>query len=193
MSEPCQRSAPPGAILAGGDATRLGGAKATAELAGRPLILYAVAALAEAGVEPFVVAKAGSALPPLEAPVVTEPDEPVHPLAGVVAALRHAGSRGSVVIPCDAPFLSPMLLHVLAAAEKATAIRAAGRVHPLIARYPFSALGELESAMKDGASATQALEALDPEWIEASERETFNVNTPEDLARAEEILRRARA
>ena len=41
--------------------------------------------------------------------------------------------------------------------------------------------------MASGDSATAALEGLDPEWIEAIERETFNVNTPEDLARAEDL------
>lgn len=50
-------AAPLGVVLAGGRGSRLGGAKATAELAGRPLISYPLAALAEAGLEAVVVAK----------------------------------------------------------------------------------------------------------------------------------------
>ena len=46
-----------GAVLAGGHGSRMGGAKPTAELAGRPLIAYPLAALAAAGIEAFVVAK----------------------------------------------------------------------------------------------------------------------------------------
>ena len=111
-------SLPLGAVLAGGAATRLGGAKATVELAGRPLIAYPLEALAQAGIDAVVVAKADSPLPPLEVEVVTEPDEPRHPLAGVVAALEHAGVPRSLVLPCDAPFVSPMLLRVLASATK---------------------------------------------------------------------------
>jgi molybdopterin-guanine dinucleotide biosynthesis protein A len=178
-----------GAVLAGGAATRLGGAKAAVQLAGQPLISYPLEALAQAGIRHFVVAKAGSSLPDLEAPVVTEPDEPRHPLAGVVAALRHSGTRGVLVLPCDAPFVSPMLLRLLASATRTTAVRSGGRIHPLIAFYSHVDLGDLELAVGSGDSATTALEELDPDWIEAIERETFNVNTPEDLAHAEELLR----
>ncbi len=48
---------------------------------------------------------------------------------------------------------------------------------------------DLEQAVADGRIRNPALESLEPEYIEAIERETFNVNTPDDLARAEEILR----
>ncbi len=189
MPSPPQRTAPLGAVLAGGAATRLGGAKATVELAGRPLIGYPIEALRQAGIVPVVIAKADSALPDLDVDVVIEPDEPRHPLAGVVAALRHAGSAGALVVPCDAPLLSPMLLRVLASAPVTTAVRAGGRIHPLIAFYGPDSLDILESAVAAGESATAALESLEPEWIEAIEREAFNVNTPDDLRRAEELLK----
>jgi molybdenum cofactor guanylyltransferase len=195
MSGSAQRPATPpappplGAVLAGGAATRLGGGKATVELAGRPLISYPLQALAQAGVTTVVVAKASSDLPPLESEVVTEPDEPRHPLAGVVAALKHAGSRGAVVLPCDVPFVSPMLLRVLRSAETTTAVRSGDHIHPLIAFYAGDDLERLELAVERGDSATAALESLEPDWIDAIERETFNVNTPEDLARAEDLLR----
>lgn len=182
-----------GAVLAGGAATRLGGAKATVELDGRPLISYPLAALEHAGLAAVAVAKAGTDLPALEVPVITEPAEPVHPLAGVVAALGHAGRRGALIVPCDAPFVSPMLLRVIGSAEQVTAVRSGGRTHPLIAFYPASVLGSLESAVNEGKSATSTLENLDPHLIEAPERETFNVNTPDDLARAEALLRQARS
>ncbi|HYH61940.1 MAG TPA: molybdenum cofactor guanylyltransferase [Solirubrobacterales bacterium] len=184
---------PLGAVLAGGAATRIGGAKAAVELDGRPLIAYPLGALAEAQLEAIVVAKAGSLLPPLDTPIITEPDEPRHPLAGVVAAMKHAGDRPVVVVPCDAPFITSMLLRVLASAASTTAVRAGGRTHPLIALYTPEHLSHLEQATNDGQSATQALESLDPEYIEAPERETFNINTPEDLAKAEETLRPPRS
>ena len=199
MSGSAQRPATPpappplGAVLAGGAATRLGGAKATVELAGRPLISYSLQALAQAGVTAVVVAKESSDLPPLEAEVVTEPDEPRHPLAGVVAALKHAGSRGALVLPCDVPFVSPMLLRVLGSAETTTAVRSGNRIHPLIAFYADDDLERLELAVERGDSATAALESLEPDWIDAIERETFNVNTPDDLARAEDLLRQPRS
>ena len=184
---------PLGAVLAGGAATRLGGAKATVELAGLPLIAYPLAALSQAAVDHVVVAKADSPLPTLDITVITEPDEPRHPLAGVVAAMSHAGARPVLVVPCDAPFLTSMLLRVLASAPKTTAVRSDGRVHPLIALYATKDLARLEEAVANGDSATEAVEAIDPDWIQAPERETFNVNTPEDLARAEALLRQPRS
>jgi len=193
VSGPSQRPRPLGAVLAGGAATRLGGAKARTELAGRPLISYPLEVLAHAGLDPVVIAKAGSKLPALEVAVVTEPDEPRHPLTGIIAALHHAGSRGALVLPCDAPFVSPMLLRILASATSTTGVRSGGRVHPLIAFYSYDDLGDLELAVESGDSATTTLEELDPDWIEAIERDTFNVNTLEDLARAEDLLRLPRS
>jgi molybdopterin-guanine dinucleotide biosynthesis protein A len=193
VSGPSQRPLPLGAVLAGGAATRLGGVKATAELAGRPLISYPLEALAQAGLASIIVAKAASVLPETDVPVVAEPDEPRHPLAGVVAALEHAGTRGVLVLPCDAPFISPMLLRAIASATSTTGVRSGGRIHPLIAFYHHDDLESLELAVAAGDSATSALEALDPDWIKAIERETFNINTPQDLARAEDLLIRPRS
>jgi molybdopterin-guanine dinucleotide biosynthesis protein A len=140
-----------------------------------------------------VVAKAATELPSLDVPIVVEPNEPRHPLAGVVAAMSHAGARPVLALACDTPFLSPMLLRILAGSTKTTAVRSAGQLNPLIAIYQPGTLASLETSLAAGDSATDALEALDPEVIEAPETETFNVNTPEDLAEAESRLRRARS
>ena len=187
---PLRRGSPPlGAVLAGGAGLRLGGAKPTTELVGKPLIAYPLDALSQAGLGAVVIAKKDSPLPDLQVPIVTEPDEPQHPLAGVAEALRQAEGRGALVVPCDAPFLSPMLLRVLASATSTTAIRSGGRAHPLIAFYQSGNLPRLEAAAAAGEPATSTLESLDPVWIEAPEQETFNVNTPSDLDRAEDLLR----
>jgi molybdopterin-guanine dinucleotide biosynthesis protein A len=113
-----------GAVLAGGRGRRLGGGKATALLAGRPLISYPLAAMAAAGIDAFVVAKPDTELPPLaggsigdrgaaRVEVVRESAEPSHPLMGIIAALRHAG-RPVVVLAGDMPLASPALLAALA-------------------------------------------------------------------------------
>jgi molybdopterin-guanine dinucleotide biosynthesis protein A len=86
-----------------------------------------------------------------------------------------------------------MLLRALASADKTTAVRAGGRAHPLIAFYANDDLDDLTLAIANGDAATAALEALCPDWIEATERETFNVNTPDDLARAEDLVKRPRS
>jgi molybdopterin-guanine dinucleotide biosynthesis protein A len=178
---------PLGAVLAGGAATRFGGSKASVELAGRPLIAYPLAAMAAAGVEAVVVAKEDTRLPALAVPVVTEPDEPRHPLLGVITALAHGGGRPVVACPCDTPFVTSDLVAKLAAARATAAAHDGARLHPLLARFEPSDLPALEEALAAGRSATAAVEGLAPTLIEVDERTAFNVNTPGDLARARSI------
>src|ERR1700722_15030825 len=101
---------PVGLVLAGGRGSRLCGAKATAELAGRPLIVHVLDALAAGGIEPIVVAKADTALPLLDARVLVEPELPRHPLCGIVTGLRAIEADAALVCPADMPFLTGPLL-----------------------------------------------------------------------------------
>lgn len=182
-----------GVVLAGGAATRLGGSKAGVALAGRPLISYPLEAFRAACLEAVVVAKRSSPLPALEVLVITEPDEPRHALAGVVAALRHADGSPVLVCACDTPFIEPATLENLAASACTAIARTDERLHPLLALYAPSTLTPLERAIEAGDSATKAAERLNPAYLEISEDETFNVNTHEDLARAEANLRELRS
>jgi molybdopterin-guanine dinucleotide biosynthesis protein A len=175
---------PLGVVLAGGAGERLGGPKPMAELAGRPLIAYPLAAFAEVGIEVVVVAKRDTELPPLDVEIVTEPPEPRHPLLGLVTALAHASGRPIVACPCDTPFVNAALLTTLAAAPGTAAIHDGQRLHPLLARYQPQDLPALQAGLEANRSATATLEALTPTLIEADARTTFNVNTPDDLASA---------
>ena len=104
-----------GAVLAGGASRRMGAPKATLELGGRPLLEYPLAAVQGAGLEPAVVAKRDSPLPPLAVPRWDEPAEPTHPLTGIVAALVAARGRPVLAVACDMPFVTAELLADLAA------------------------------------------------------------------------------
>src|ERR1700722_10994963 len=53
------------AVLAGGKGSRMGGDKALVELAGRPLISYALQAAHDAGLPTVIVAKRTTRLPPV--------------------------------------------------------------------------------------------------------------------------------
>ena len=143
-----------------------------------------------------MVAKPGSELPELEAAVLREPAEPRHPLVGLIAALRDA-DEPVVALGCDTPFLPPPLLRHLAELDAESAVvEAGGRLHPLIARYSPAVLSGFEDALDAELSLTAAVERLAPAIVGEEElrqfgdpeRITFNVNTPEDLARAEEML-----
>jgi molybdenum cofactor guanylyltransferase len=183
--------------MAGGRGTRLGGPKAAVELCGRPLIAYPLAALEAAGIEAVVVAKSDSVLPKLAVPIWHEPDEPAHPLCGIVTALERAGGSPLVVCGCDMPFVTPALITKLAESEHRLVLPHAGdRLHPLLGRYDPELLESLSPALASSRPLQEVVAALDPALIDERElssigdpeRLLFNVNTPGDLARAEELL-----
>ena len=186
-----------GAILAGGRSTRMGTAKAVVELAGRPLLLHAVAAVEGAALEALVIAKPNSPLPRLQGRVAREPPEPVHPLRGIVTALEVAAGRPVVALACDMPLVPAALLAWLAGLEAPTAVvQAGGRIQPLLARYEPAVAPTVERAMAAGAPAHEVVSALDARVIAEDELARFgdpeliclNVNTPADLERAEAVI-----
>jgi len=98
-------------ILAGGAGTRIGGSKAVVNLNGRPLISYPLEAMWRALGQVAIVAKIDTELPSVAGVTVwIEPDEPRHPLLGVVHALGLADGRPVLVCPVDLPFVSPGLI-----------------------------------------------------------------------------------
>lgn len=189
------------AILAGGESRRMGRAKATLELAGRPLVSYPLAAAAAADLEPIVVAKPGSELPHLRCPVVRDSHARSHPLAGIVAALRASRGLPVVAVGCDMPLVSAELLRWLVALDAPLAVpRLAGRLQPLLARYTPALAEPLEQALEREAPIHTAVVELGPRVVSERELAHFgdpavlclNVNTPADLARAELLLRSER-
>jgi molybdopterin-guanine dinucleotide biosynthesis protein A len=186
-----------GAILAGGRGTRLQRPKATAPLGGRPLLEYPLRALESAGLETVLVAKCDTQLPPDAAQLWEEPDEPVHPLLGIVTALEQADGRAVLACGCDLPFVSPALAARIAEDGADLVIPRTGeRLHPLLARYTTGLLPPLREALAREAPLHETLIGLDPVILDEHElrafgdpaRLLFNVNTPADLARAEAML-----
>jgi molybdopterin-guanine dinucleotide biosynthesis protein A len=176
------------AVLAGGRGRRLGGSKAVAELGGRPLVAWPLTAAAAGELEAVVVAKRATSLPPLDVPVWLEPDEPAHPLTGLVRALE--GGRPVVAVGCDMPFVTPELLVALAALDGAAAPRVDGRLEPFPARYEPAALPALRAALAREAPVRAVLEELAPAELDLSAfgdpaQLVWSVNTPDDLASAQ--------
>jgi molybdopterin-guanine dinucleotide biosynthesis protein A len=183
-----------GVVLAGGAGRRIGGDKAIVELEGRPLLHYPLSVVRAVLDDVAVVAKRGTALPPLEGDVAIwlEADEPRHPLAGVVHALRCARGRPVVVVAGDMPFVTRRLVAALAH-ERARGVvavvpRAGGRLQPLCARYEPSALARL-AACDFAAPVRDTVAALAPRVLEWPDEEPFfNVNHPEDILQAAALL-----
>ncbi|HEY6398080.1 MAG TPA: NTP transferase domain-containing protein, partial [Solirubrobacteraceae bacterium] len=133
---PHKHAAPIGVILAGGRGQRIGGAKATVELHGKPLIAYPLEVVEAVLEEVVVLAKSDTELPSL--PGVTlwvEPQSTHHPLVGLIHALALAGGRAVLICAADLPFVSEEVVRSLATAEfdGAPAVIAAsgGQIQPL--------------------------------------------------------------
>jgi molybdopterin-guanine dinucleotide biosynthesis protein A len=181
---------PVGAVLAGGAGSRLGGDKAMVELDGRPLLLYPLDALRAVCDEVTVVAKRRTELPPLEgkASVWIEPDEPRHPLCGIVHALRLASGRPVLVVAADMPLLDAGTLRHIAGTDPGGAAAVVpvldGRLQPLCALYLPRALAGLEGFAPEARTA-DAVRALGIVELDCDRAEAFfNVNAPEDIVLA---------
>ncbi|MFL5891505.1 MAG: molybdenum cofactor guanylyltransferase [Solirubrobacterales bacterium] len=196
MSSGDRDGASTGAVLAGGRSSRMGTPKGALELAGRPLITYPIEALVAAGLAPIVVAKEDSGLPQLDCPIVREPDQRLHPAAGVLAALEATGGP-VVVVACDMPFVPAQLLAVLARLSVPAALPVlADRPQPLLAHYEPSVASALERAVARNEPMREAVAALDPVLLGPDELAgfgdpdliAFNVNDRDDLAAAEQFM-----
>ena len=186
-----------GTILAGGAGRRLGrrGGKPGALLAGRPLIAYPLAALAAVCERVAIVCKPGTTLPELPAAERwDEPEEPRHPLTGIVHALERAGAP-VLVCAADMPFVTPDACRTLVAAARGGGSPAAvavadGILQPVFGVYAPAALEGLKAA-EPGVALTTTVESLAPVRVALPPALVRSVNTPEELAQAEaELLAR---
>jgi molybdenum cofactor guanylyltransferase len=170
-----------GALLAGGAGRRMGGAKALRQFGGRPLASYPAAALAAVCDRVVVLAKRSTELPPLPGTERwDEPDEPRHPLTGIVTALERAGEP-VLVCAVDMPFITPAACEQLIAAGGQAAVAIAGGVvQPVFAVYRPSVLDRLRAAPAN-ARLTDAVAALAPILVEVPPEVVRSIDTPADL------------
>ena len=177
-------------VLAGGAGSRLGRPKAAATLAGRPLIEHVLAAARDGGLEPVVVAKADSGLPPLDCRIVVEPAAPRHPLCGIIAGLEAIDDDGAVICATDMPFVTGGLLAWLAGLDEPLAVIAG---QPLPARYGRVIVPALRDALANDESLRALARRLASRHLEIGELAPFgdprrllaNINTAAELAAAE--------
>lgn len=194
--------APLGVILAGGASRRFGAPKALACVGGRRIVESVRRALAAAAGP--VVVSGELAVDGLE----SLPDERpgLGPLGGVLTALERAaaeGRPGVLVAACDMPFVSPglfLLLRTRGMGSRAAAVvpGSSGRrgFEPLCAWYSVRALDVLRSMADEGIGALHRVGERMPVEVVALEDLTstgdpdrlfFNVNTMDDLRKAERL------
>jgi molybdopterin-guanine dinucleotide biosynthesis protein A len=196
-----------GAILAGGGATRFGGAPKGLEVVGGVRIIDRIAMLLERalGAAPLLVANAPDAdtwAPELR--VVRDVFPGAGSLGGILTAIVEAPAP-VVCVAWDMPFVTEVLIRELAAGLGTADVclpESGGRrgVEPLCAAYGPACRAPIEQRIAAGdlraigfhplvrvatVPAARVAQLGDPDEL------FFNVNTEQDLTRAEQLWRRA--
>lgn len=189
------------AIQAGGSSTRMGREKAFVTLNGVPLIEHVLQRLVDLGEETLIVTNDPRAFSHLGVRTVPDTTPGTGALVGLYSALIAAQGDNVLVVACDMPFLSrALLVHQLRLANQADVIVPFHRnqYEPLHAVYNRQAC---VPAIKDSLQAgEQRLVSFYPQLrilkveeptlvqLDPSGLGFFNINTPQDLARAERLI-----
>jgi len=206
-----------GFVLAGGQSSRMGRDKAPLEFAGRPLIVRALDILEQAGLPAGIAGVTSPALRslPVYAPIVKDASPGLGPLSGICTALSMISKRYAVFLPVDLPLLpSSLIVSLLRHARMAGSVVTVPSVSGFTQTFPAvlerTALpvlqNELDSQRYGCFSAFQAAAAAAGQSVSSVAVELLaqtgevsdplglppvlwflNLNTPDDLARAEAL------
>jgi molybdenum cofactor guanylyltransferase len=191
-----------GVILAGGQASRMGGAdKAMLPLAGKPLIAHVLDRLRPQVARVLISANGDPArFARFDCEVIPD-DAPQGPLSGILAALMRAQGLGATHVasaPVDTPFLPENLVEQLTSTarqspEGLALAHAIDGAHPVCGLWPVALAPALTEYLADGnakvTNFTDAHHAARSLFLD--KRAFLNLNTPEDLAAAEALLKGA--
>jgi len=194
---------PSGVILAGGRSRRMAGqTKALAELNGKPLMQHVIDRLkAQVSSLAISVESENPAFARFGLPQVPDPRAgSLGPLGGLMAGLEALPPGGDYLMlaPCDAPFvpfdLAQRLMEQLELSGRAGCmVRYEEELQPTFSLWHRRVLPDVRSAvLEQGLAGFKQLIAgvrisiLD--WAPEAVSPFFNVNTPEDLARAKALL-----
>lgn len=184
-------------IIAGGQSRRMGREKAFVSLMGTPLLEHAAERL-RPQCDTVVINANGDSVRFDRFGFAVFPDvltEIRTPLAGLHAALAHGRANrfdAVLTVPSDAPFLPRDLCSRLMTDGKASVAGSCDQVHFLTGFWRIGLLPSLEKELSSG-----TLRRVQ-DWVRMAEAETvvwpcepydpfFNINMPEDLAKAERI------
>jgi molybdopterin-guanine dinucleotide biosynthesis protein A len=184
------------AILAGGQARRLGGQnKSTLDVGGVCMLDRQLAALESLTGDVVII---GGPSPHPHAPrlrVVPDQRPGTGALGGLYTALSVAATDRVLVLACDMPFVNTSLLERLIRADPAALAvipATGGRWHPLCAIYAHRAADGVGRALDNGIRrVTEAVARLSPRLLTDDQLSSLgdtrlfdNVNTPDEYARA---------
>jgi molybdopterin-guanine dinucleotide biosynthesis protein A len=188
-----------GVILAGGKSRRMGADKGQLTLGGETLIARAVRTLGALSDDVIVVTNTPVPFVGLGARLTGDVIPGGGALSGIHAGLMAAQRELAVVVACDMPFLNVALLRHLASLAPGHAAVVPcwqGEVEALHTVYSRDCIAVIEPILRQGGGriaelfAHVAVRYVEPEEIARFDPEGlsfFNVNSPEDWARAQAL------
>jgi molybdopterin-guanine dinucleotide biosynthesis protein A len=190
-------------VLAGGDSRRLGRDKLAVELAGRPVLDHLLDGVRAVAADVPVVAVGPSR--PTGVPVTWVREQPAGggPVAGLARALdvRPSDDALVAVLAGDQPFAGEGLAALLAACgpdgasdpdvEGWLGVDADGREQPLLAVYRCGALRRAIGAWPSGRSVRSVVRDLRVAGVGVPALATLDVDTEDDVRRAQEAVARS--
>ena len=186
-----------GAILAGGQSSRMGRTKALIEIDGQPMARRVALSLTAAGVAPVVI-YGGDAdeLVTLELDVIADEFPATGPVGGVLGALHHFAAQqrvpdAVVIAACDLAMLSAAACQRLldAALEASNPhqlpdvwVAATDRLEPLCALWSTRAIPRIEQAFADGERALhRVIGRCRFVEVDVDLQDLVNINIPADI------------
>jgi molybdopterin-guanine dinucleotide biosynthesis protein A len=189
------------AILSGGLCSRMGGRnKAFLAVGGKPILDRVIDTLTPFFPEILLVTRQPELYQNRSVRIVTDIYDARSSLTGIHAALVHAGTDHVLVVPCDAPFLSPavirLLLDALAPDVDVVVPQYEDHFEPLCAIYSKRCLPYIEAQLEAGDYTIynffdriklKPIHAQTLKTADAKMRSFFNVNTPKAHRACEEV------
>jgi molybdopterin-guanine dinucleotide biosynthesis protein A len=186
------------AVLAGGKGSRIGGGKPLVKLGGKTLIERAYDRARGWSSTSIIAIRSPEQLGSCQLPWIADAAGIEGPLAGLAAALEWAcrqGAEALLTIPCDMPFLPgdlPKRLLGEVGDLGAAVASSGGELHPVCGLWRNEAIYEFPGYCASGRRSlrgfAQFLGFAEVKWQSGAFDPFFNINSPEDLAAAEEML-----
>ncbi len=188
-----------GIILAGGRSSRMGAEKGLALLCGKPLIHYPLKTMKELCGE-ILISSNTNAYDYLGYPVIQDIQSGSGPMGGILSCLLRAENQNCLIIGCDMPFITANIYKHLLRVREGAQICVPWHNHehyePMCGVYSRDSATEMRRFMEQGNNKLPdffritSFKAAPVGVINPPlpEHYFFNVNSPEDLERATQLM-----
>ncbi len=188
-----------GIILAGGRSSRMGKDKGLCSFRDKPLVSYAIEILKPLCGELMISANHfPEKYAEFRLPVVADEVKEIGPMGGIYTCLKKSKTQYNLILSCDTPFVNTdvfrLLLHEVENFQVVCPAHETFLLEPLNAYYNTNVLGDMEEAIrKKEYKMMQFFKRIRFKSVNIDNRLPFfndylflNLNTPEDMKKAEE-------